>query len=205
MDRVEHIEGMLHDIEIRKANDAVAAFLKPSGTPRIVTHLHFVEMVASVEFDDELCRHAVKIRDERANRMLSAEAEAGEAFLAQERPQLTLVFVHLLAELSSTFVRQRTPPSAPPANRACIRSERELFRRDLQAGHLPPKGEGLSLTATPDIPPRRRRGIGCSPRGFSRPPRRTGTAGMRTAGPWSPVRRCATASTRTPPRRPAAA
>ena len=53
MDRVEHIQRMSGDVEIRNTDHPIATLLKPTGPLRIATHLLIVEMVASVEFNDE--------------------------------------------------------------------------------------------------------------------------------------------------------
>jgi hypothetical protein len=86
---------LLHDsiyifqhIDIPESDDSISELAKCLGSPKIV--LLIVEVLAPIEFNDELLLDAAKIHDEPSHRMLAAELEIRDLTVAQAGPELAL-------------------------------------------------------------------------------------------------------------------
>lgn len=75
------------DVGGGEAQDAEALLFEPAGAARVVRGLERVVVRRAINFDAEAGLGAVEIQNVGAERMLAAEAQAGEAAAAQVGPQ----------------------------------------------------------------------------------------------------------------------
>ena len=87
----------------RKAKDSYALAFEPLVAKGVVSRLIFVGVDRPVEFDAQPRRRAVKVEDVDAQGVLATEAEAGELFAAQQRPEHRFRSCGRLAGSSGSF------------------------------------------------------------------------------------------------------
>src|SRR6185437_14382629 len=95
--------GQDHAIRIRQhvivpePHNTTAARFQPARPPCVVILKY--RMLATIDFDDELCRGAEEVDDVGSDRLLPTEAEAVELLAPQARPQPTLGIGRCAAQL----------------------------------------------------------------------------------------------------------
>jgi hypothetical protein len=101
MNHFDHRLWVLHDIQIRNAEDPKAVCFKAS-IPLSITFLpHSGKMLPTVNFDHELCCRAIKINNEISDGLLSVELNPRKLLSAQSAPKLLFAIRHVPAQGTS--------------------------------------------------------------------------------------------------------
>ncbi len=106
-DGLKHKSRMLQHVAIPEADHPPAASFQIHGAAAI----RFVSrnVLPSVELDDEATLHACKIREVRADRMLSSESVSSQTPVANMKPQSKLRVGHGPSQCPCAIARPHTP------------------------------------------------------------------------------------------------
>jgi hypothetical protein len=109
LDVLQHTIDVLTHVIVPESNDPIARGPKPCRPYRIFVSLF--RMLATIQFDDELCRRAEKVHDVRTNWRLASKLESVDLLKAQVPPQQLLNISRTGAELPSNW---RSHEGYPP-------------------------------------------------------------------------------------------
>jgi hypothetical protein len=102
--------GFRKHLAVREAQHVETMLLQYAGPRRIASLAFIVVVLATVELDDQHALDAGKVGEEWSHRMLAAEFVAGQAAVAQLRPEEALGVGGRGAELTGSRVDPHPSP-----------------------------------------------------------------------------------------------
>ena len=110
-DRFQHALSVHHDIEIAEAKNAIAFGCEKGVPPHVAPEMGVLEMLPTVDFDNQVVLVANEIDDVGADGRLAPEACTAKSMRSDEVPDSLFCFGHLAAQQTraSAHLRLHAP------------------------------------------------------------------------------------------------
>ena len=104
--RIEDLRGSRHRVAVPEAENTEAGRPQKAIAARVVRRP--IDMLTSIQFDDDRCLDADEVADVEPDRMLTAEPESAQSTATQMAPETTLGIGRILPEIADMAKHGRT-------------------------------------------------------------------------------------------------